>query len=73
MGGGHRTEYDEAIRYPVRFSSAGAARDFHAALEESDREPYTDEGGFVVLLIAGGGRDVYHETQHYNAQVRRSR
>ena len=69
-GGTKRTEFEESERILVRFPTAQAAHDFHAGLRQSDREAYTDASGFVVpfLFVRGGAR--YHETAHYNAEVR---
>ncbi len=71
-GGGNRIEFDEDIRLPVRFASPAACEAFHAGLDLSDRAPFTRGRGFYVLLLAGGGERVFHETQHWNAQVRRA-
>ena len=70
VGGTKRIEFDKARRISVRFSSVKAAHDFHEGLRRSDRDAYTDEGGFVVPLIVARGGKVYHETEHYNAEVR---
>ena len=69
-GGTKRTEFVEQDRILVRFPTAQAAHDFHAGLRQSDREAYTDAGGFVVPFLVAGGGARYHETAHYNAEVR---
>ena len=70
VGGAKRTEFEEAQRLPVKFSSATAAQDFHEGLRLSDREPYTDASGFVAPFLFARGSATYHETAHYNAEVR---
>lgn len=72
MGGGRLIEFDEEARYEVKFENSEAARVFYEGLDLSDRDDYTEEGGFVVLLLVGGGESVFFETEHYNAQVRRA-
>ena len=70
MGGGDRVEIDEERRYRVQFSSVEAARVFHRALEASDHDLFVNEGGFMIPFVAFAGGSVFHETDHYNAQVR---
>ena len=70
LGGSQRTEFDETKRISVKFSSVKAAHDFQEGLRQSDRDAYTDVGGFVVPFVVARGGRVYHETEHYNAAVR---
>lgn len=70
VGGTQRTEFEEAKRIPVKFRSTRAAHDFHEGLRQSDREAYTDVGGFVMPFLVARGGELYHETAHYNAEVR---
>lgn len=72
LGASERIEFDESKRLPVKFASAQAARDFHEGLRLSDRDEYTDKGGFVMALLLARGHSLYHETAHYNAAVRRT-
>ena len=70
MGGGKETHFEEDIRLRVRFQSLAASTDFHDGMNRSDREWYIDAGGITVPFLFLGGGVVFHETQHYNAQVR---
>lgn len=70
VGGTEWTEFEEAKRIPVKFLSVGAAHDFHEGLRRSDREAYTDARGFVMPFLVARGGKFYHETAHYNAEVR---
>ncbi len=70
VGATKRTEIDEAGRLPVRFPSVQAAHDFHEGLRQSDRAAYTDASGLAVPLLFGRATETYHETAHYNAEVR---
>ncbi|MEM7306567.1 MAG: hypothetical protein AAF682_07850 [Planctomycetota bacterium] len=67
-----RSEFEEAQRTPVKFPSARAADDFHAGLRESDREVYVEANTFVVPFLVARRSELYHETDHYNAEVRRA-
>lgn len=70
VGGTRRIEFDEESRTAVKFSCVEAAHDFHEGLRLSDPEPYTDVSGFAAPFIAARAGGVYHETDHYNAEVR---
>lgn len=72
LGASERIDFDEAKRLPVKCASAQAARDFHAAIRLSDKDEYTDKGGWVMALLLARGHSLYHETAHYNAAVRRA-
>ena len=72
MGGGEKTCFDEDERITVRFANRTASNAFYQGFARADRGDYTDGGGFFVLLLAGGGGSLFHETQFYNAQVRRA-
>lgn len=69
-GGSKRIEFEETDRILVKFSTALAAQDFHDGLRQSSREDYTEGGGFLVPFLIARGGAVYHETAHYNAEVR---
>ena len=70
VGGSQQTKFNEVERIAVKFPSARAAQDFHDGLEQSDRKAFTETHGFVVPLLFARGGELYHETVHYNAEVR---
>ncbi|MCI0650949.1 MAG: hypothetical protein L0Z55_03605 [Planctomycetes bacterium] len=72
MGGGNRLRYVATPRLEVSFSSIAAADEFYRGIAAADRGDYTEGGGFFVipLLVMGGA--TFHETEFYNAQVRRT-
>lgn len=72
MGGGKETLFNESERTPVRFANRSASHAFYEGLARADRTDYTDGGGFFVLFLAAGGGNTFHETEFYNAQVRRA-
>ena len=70
MRGARSVEVEEQERIAVRFESSTAADVFFEALARSSREDHTDERGFAVPFLAIGGETIFHETRHFNAQVR---
>ncbi len=70
LGESRQTDFDESKRTAVRFATARAARQFHDGFRSSDREAHTDHDAFVMPFLVAQGEWVYHETAHYNAEVR---
>lgn len=70
--GGTKVFVNEASRSHVSFESGQAADDFYRGLHDSDRSTYSDTHGYYLVGIAMGGGITFHETAHYNAQVRQA-
>ena len=70
--GGTKVIVVEEPRIDVSFESGQAADDFYRGLYDSDRSTYTDAGGYYLIGVAMGGGSTFHETAHYNAQVRQA-
>ena len=70
MDGGMRVAIDESSRLPVQFEDRASFEAFHEGLARSSRDDYTDVSGFGIPFVAFSARAVFHETHHFNAQVR---